>query len=100
MLSTTHLETEAYGVAVPQWIQFQRLSQVVAARTLLLKLTAHTHSIAVKLELGGRRGKHTSTLMHARHVHKTHTHITHTHTDTKTHAQIRPELGALMYCPK
>lgn len=97
MLPPTHLETEAYGVAVPQWIQFQRLSQVVAARTLLLKLTAHTHSIAVKLELGGRRGEHTSTLMHARHVHKTHTH-THRHKDT--HAQIRPELGALMYCPK
>ena len=72
----------------------------------MLQLAANTHSIAVKLELGGRRGEHTSTLMHARHIHRdthTNTHTkahaeTQTNADTHTDAQIRPELGVVMYC--
>lgn len=46
-----YLQSEAYGVAVPQRVEFKSLSKIITGGSQVLKLTADTHTITVKFDL-------------------------------------------------
>lgn len=52
-----YLQSEAYGVAVPQRVEFKRISQIITGGFQVLELTADTHTITVKFDLQKDRNK-------------------------------------------
>jgi len=48
---------ETYGVAVPQRVEFKRISQIITGGSQVLELTADTHTVTVKFDLQKDRNK-------------------------------------------